>query len=206
MFIPGNAGNYKQVRSFITVTDRVFNWEREMGNNVARIDLFAIETKDELSAFDPSALNNQAIYINEALEFILRQYKAASIPTLPQQVVLVGHSMGGIVSRKIVTLPRYNNTISTIFTLSTPHNEPPVPITYALQKFYQDLNLFWSNSELIIEKNITLVSVAAGTRDSLVDSSLTNVDKIMDRRISLSAYATGIPGTWASSDHEGMVW
>lgn len=114
--------------------------------------------------------------------------------------------MGGVVSRYVIMLKNSKNTVSTIFTLSTPHIEPPASITYGICKFYRDLNLFWSNSSYFIANNISLVSAAGGTRDTLLDSRLTHIEDITDSSFSLSFYTTGLPGCWASSDHEGMVW
>lgn len=93
-----------------------------------------------------------------------------------------------------------------IFTLATPHVEPVVSLTYSLQQFYQKLNLFWSNSTMLAEKNMTLVSIASGTRDTVLDSRLTHVDHLISSNHSFTVYTTGIPGCWSSSDHEGMIW
>lgn len=100
LFVPGNAGNYKQVRTFIPVANRIFDWERHLKHNVERMDVFAgytllmsVETRDELSAFDPVHLHNQALYISGAIDYILDLYKAKKA-NRPTTIVLIGHSMG----------------------------------------------------------------------------------------------------------------
>jgi len=43
----------------------------------------------------------------------------------PQSVVLVGHSMGGVVARALFTLPRFNtNLVNLIITQASPHLAP----------------------------------------------------------------------------------
>lgn len=97
IFIPGNAGNYKQARNFVSVSNRVFNWELQRhgngqeNNDVKCIDLFALETGYELSAFDPISLKYQALYLIEAIDYILNLYDSGI--NKPSQVVLIGHSV-----------------------------------------------------------------------------------------------------------------
>lgn len=43
----------------------------------------------------------------------------------PRSVVVVGHSMGGVVARALYTLPRFNtNLVSLIITQASPHLAP----------------------------------------------------------------------------------
>ncbi len=47
------------------------------------------------------------------------------VKTPPRSVVLVGHSMGGVVARALFTLPRFNsNLVSLIITQASPHLAP----------------------------------------------------------------------------------
>lgn len=47
------------------------------------------------------------------------------LKTPPQSVVLVGHSMGGVVARALFTLPRFNaRLVSLILTQASPHQAP----------------------------------------------------------------------------------
>ena len=49
----------------------------------------------------------------------------------PTSVVLVAHSMGGIVARLATLQKNYNSeSINTIFTLSTPHSMPRITLDY----------------------------------------------------------------------------
>ncbi len=114
--------------------------------------------------------------------------------------------MGGVVARCVIMLKNYKNTVSMIFTLSSPHVEPPVPLNYGIKNLYSNLNKFWKNSTSIISQNISLVSIAGGTRDSLLESRLTHLNNLMSSDFAFHVYSTSMPGCWASADHEGMVW
>lgn len=47
------------------------------------------------------------------------------LKTPPQSVVLVGHSMGGVVARALYTLPRFNpSLVGLIITQASPHLAP----------------------------------------------------------------------------------
>lgn len=47
------------------------------------------------------------------------------LKTPPQSVVLVGHSMGGVVARALYTLPRFHtDLVSLIITQASPHVAP----------------------------------------------------------------------------------
>lgn len=47
------------------------------------------------------------------------------LKTPPQSVVLVGHSMGGVVARALYTLPRFNpQLVELIITQASPHLAP----------------------------------------------------------------------------------
>ncbi|KAI8903193.1 hypothetical protein EDD86DRAFT_250600 [Gorgonomyces haynaldii] len=192
LFIPGNAGNYKQVRSFGAVAQRVKLWEKTVPN----MDIFTIDTKYELSAFDPQFLMDQAFYCNEAIEYILGLYNNTG--HTPEAVYVVGHSMGGIVARYMLQLSNYKNNILNIVTLATPHREPPFYLRRDMFEFYNSLRNTLNQT--------TLVSVAGGTRDTLIDSGLSHTDTIFGPKHAFTVYTTGMPGVWSSCDHEGMVW
>lgn len=73
------------------------------------------------------------------------------LKTPPQSVVVVGHSMGGVVARALYTLPRFNpNLVSLIITQASPHLAPVLSFDpYLLGKenpdwcIDQTVELFW---------------------------------------------------------------
>jgi hypothetical protein len=161
-----------------------------------------VDTAYELCAFDPRNLEEQALFVQKAIHHILERTKQSSI-------ILIGHSMGGIVARQVLASPNFDaSVVLAIFTLATPHLEPPAPISYAMHAFYNRLNSFWKieHGHGGLLENVTVVSIAGGNRDLMVNSGLTHVDSFLNPNLSFTAYSTGMPRTWSSAQHEGMVW
>ncbi|KAI8897693.1 PGAP1-like protein-domain-containing protein [Globomyces pollinis-pini] len=205
LFLPGNAGNYKQIRSFGAVAYRLWIWRNQQ---VPPLDIYAMETRDELGAFNADALSDQAYFANEAIKYILNIYKQRNTSQITQ-VLVIGHSMGGIVARHLFTLPNYTpHSILNIITLSSPHKEPPINFYRSMMSFYSDLNGFWRDEHRVngILENVTIVAIAGGTRDVVLDSSLTQIYNVLNPELSFHAYGTGLPRVWSSMDHEGPVW
>jgi hypothetical protein len=161
-----------------------------------------------LSAFQSESIQDQAFIANEAVQFILAKYKEQKKIT-PKGVLIIGHSMGGIVARNMMTLSNYQpGSVLDIITLSTPHREPPIPLYRPLGQMYSDLNTFWrlehrSNGKTA---NISLISIGGGTRDTILDSSLTDVSLFANPNASIHTYSSGTPRIWSSADHESAVW
>lgn len=98
------------------------------------------------------SLLEQAEYLNDAIDYILKLYPLSRkwgppqnkhLPD-PTSVIIVGHSMGGIVARTMLTLHNYQpGTINTILTLSTPHILPPAPFDWKITQIYKQIHQFW---------------------------------------------------------------
>ncbi|KAJ3261327.1 GPI inositol-deacylase [Boothiomyces macroporosus] len=203
LFIPGNAGNYTQVKSLGSVAYRLW-LKRNQSDHP--LDLYTMNTKGELAAFHSNLLEDQAFYANEAIQYILESYPKN---IQPESVIILGHSMGGIVARSIPKLKNYQpGTIKDIFTLSSPHKEAPIPITRSIVKLYRNLNTFWRQEHRDGGglENITFVSIAGGSRDTILDSDTTYINSFADPSRSYHGISTGIPHVWTSGDHEGAVW
>ena len=88
IFIPGNSGSYKQVRSLASVALRKGlekNWP-------IHIDYFTVDLNEEYSGIFGGILNEQKIYVEYCIKAVLALYYNLANP--PQQVILIGHSMG----------------------------------------------------------------------------------------------------------------
>ncbi|KAL5035869.1 hypothetical protein BDEG_23781 [Batrachochytrium dendrobatidis JEL423] len=218
LFIPGHAGDYTQIQSFASAAHRVIQWKRSEGRSVAGFDIFTMDTKKEFGAFSDAALFLQAQFASEAIVHILGKYK--HLEHGPKSVHIIGHSMGGFVARLIPLLEDlYPNslldsavfapagTIQSIITLSSPHNRPPVPLSMHIDALYTHVNRIWSNSiNTISIQNTTVVSIASGRKDTVLNSELTHIKGIVDPSRGFGVYATAMPNVWATFDHEGALW
>lgn len=224
LFIPGNAGSYKQVRSLSSEASRHYhNVLRHDANavkeGVRSFDFFTIDFNEDLSAFHGQTLSDQAEYVNEAVAYILSLYHDSNRlrrdPQLPDpsSVILIGHSMGGIVARTVLVTPKYQaNSVNTIITMSTPHARPPVTFDADVVSLYQQVNDYWR--EAYLQKwasnnplwHTTLISIAGGGRDTTVPSDYTNIASIVPESHGFTVFTSTIPNVWTAMDHLAITW
>ena len=135
---------------------------------------------------------DQAEYLNDAITYILSLYhtpgrslRDSDLPD-PTSVIVVGHSMGGVVARTMLTMPNYQaNSINTIVTLAAPHARPPVSFDGDMVRIYKGVNGYWRHaySQKRAEDNplsqVTLISIAGGSLDTLVPSDYCSIESII---------------------------
>ena len=84
----GNADSHRQVRSLGSVAYR-------MEGKQAHLDLFSINFNEEFSALFGSVLDQQTEFVAHTIRTILSLYKES------RTIILVGNSIGGLLSRMI---------------------------------------------------------------------------------------------------------
>ncbi|KAG9349391.1 hypothetical protein JZ751_027834 [Albula glossodonta] len=200
LFLPGNAGSYKQARSLGSVALR----KAEDIDNKFHLNVFTVDFNEELVALYGGSLRRQTHFLHECIKAILRLYKNQVQP--PQSVVVVGHSMGGIVARALFALPRFNpQLVSLILTQASPHHAPVLTLDAQLLDFYSTVRRRWcSGADDLL--NVTVLSVGGGHRDYQVRSGLTALPCHSGDSNKLSLVATAVPRTWVSTDHLSIVW
>ncbi|KAJ2413191.1 GPI inositol deacylase, partial [Coemansia sp. RSA 2530] len=223
LFVPGNAGSHKQVRSIASASATAFmelasNNPGAFDRGQIGYDYFTVGLNEELTALHGYSILEQADFINDAIRYILSLYPGTRAKhqlsskgttfALPTSVVVVGHSMGGVVARTAFTLPNHIvGSIQAIFTLSTPHNNPTASLEYYVDKVYSSVNSFWRhgfhNGTL---DDVSLVSIAGGNLDSMINSDYTYIGELAPGRNSLSILSTGVDDVWLSLDHQSILW
>ncbi|KAF2860451.1 GPI inositol-deacylase-like protein [Piedraia hortae CBS 480.64] len=223
IFVPGNAGSYKQVRPIAAEAAQYFQdtLRRDLvalDKGKRPLDFFTVDFNEELSAFHGQTLLDQAEYLNEAVSYILALYHnpARSIrePGLPQpnSVIVIGHSMGGMVARTMPTMPNYQErTVNTIITLSAPHARAPVSFDSKMVKTYHQVNTFWRRSYSAASSrnplsDVTLVSVAGGGLDTMIPSEYTSLTSLVPDTHGFTVFTSAIPGVWTGMDHLAITW
>lgn len=221
LFIPGNAGSYKQGRSLASYCSKRTHEDQLNGNDgyyVPKFDFYLADFNEDLTAFHGRTMLDQAEYINDAIKYILSLYDDSRHP---DSVIVIGHSMGGIVARTLVTLPNYvSNSINTIITLATPHSIPPLTFDRDVNSVYDLVNQFWRESfskkdddtsdgdwlEINELSDTVLISITGGRSDSLVPSDYTSVLSVVPPSHGFTTFSYSIPKAWTGIDHQAIVW
>ncbi|KAM9305573.1 GPI inositol-deacylase [Gastrophryne carolinensis] len=197
LFLPGNAGSYKQARSFGSIALR----KAENIDYLYHFDVFTVNFNEELVALYGGSLKKQTEFVYICIKSILRLYKNPENP--PQSVVIIGHSMGGLVARALLTLKNFKpQLLNLIITQATPHLMPVLAIDNYLTDFYTMVNNYWILKAKDLQ-NVTILSIAGGFQDYQVRSGLTFLPSSDN---ALSVVSTAVPKTWASTDHLSIVW
>ncbi|KAM0325550.1 hypothetical protein ACHAQA_007537 [Verticillium albo-atrum] len=224
LFIPGNAGSYKQVRPVAAEAANYFHDTLQhdldaTGKGVRPLDFFTVDFNEDITAFHGQTMLDQADYLNEAIRFILALYqdprmtsRGVDLPE-PTSVLILGHSMGGIVARTMLTMPNYqSNSINTIITMSAPHARAPVTFDGQIVSIYNDINDYWRQAYAQKWANdnplwhVTLVSIAGGGLDTVVPSDYANIESLVPETNGFTVFTTGIPTVWTSMDHQAILW
>ncbi len=223
LFIPGNAGSYKQVRPIASEAANYFHDVLQhdptaTSSGVKNLDFFTVDFNEDFTAFDGQTMLDQAEYVNEAIRYILSlyldprlSYRQPDLPD-PTSVIILGHSMGGIVARTILTMPNYqSNSVNTIITMSAPHARPPVTFDPQIVQTYQDINEYWRNAysqEWVNNPlwHVTLVSIAGGGLDTVVPSDYVGLESIVPDTHGFTVFTSTIPNVWTSMDHQAITW
>jgi len=224
LFIPGNAGSYKQVRPI--AAEAAYYYHEELRHDLAAkeagkrpLDFFSVDFNEDFTAFHGQTLLDQAEYLNDAITFILSLYHSPSrsqrdsdLPD-PSSVIIVGHSMGGIVARTMLTMPNYqSNTINTIITLSAPHARPPVSFDREMVQTYKRVNDYWRHAysqKWAVDNplwHVTLISIAGGGLDTVVPSDYANLASIVPDTHGFTVFTTSMPNVWTGMDHLAIIW
>ncbi|GMM53932.1 Bst1 protein [Maudiozyma humilis] len=216
LFIPGNAGSFKQVRSIASACANLFfdspeSIENEYSQN---IDFFAADFNEDFTAFHGQTMLDQAEYLNDAIAYILSLYEQShgkSDKPLPESVIIVAHSMGGIVARVMPTLQNHvPGSMNTILTLSSPHAAAPVTFDGDILKIYRKVNDYWrqqfEDPESFFSKNVSLISITGSIQDTVLPADYAAVHDIIPLQNGFTTYTTTIPGVWTPIDHLAVVW
>ncbi|KAJ0177266.1 hypothetical protein K1T71_007275 [Dendrolimus kikuchii] len=201
LFLPGNSGSHMQARSLASVALR-----KALSKGYEyHFDFFSISYNEELSGLYGGVLESQTDFAAACISKILNLYKNNKFTkTVPSSVILIGHSMGGLIAKRLLTYPPTINTTSIAIALAAPLEAPVINFDVKMNDYYMWMHYEWEyfmrkNSEINNKK--ILLSFGNGPRDVLVPSGLTTSNDSY-----VNALTTSIPGVWVSPDHVCIVW
>ncbi|KAL3982512.1 PGAP1-like family protein [Acanthocheilonema viteae] len=191
IFVPGNAGSSKQVRSLGSILHN----KTESRNLPFTFDVFAIDFNEELSGLSGMYLERQIKYLELAVRHIWSMYSPS-----PHGIIFVGHSMGGVVIRSLLHSVDFDpSQIAFIVTLGTPHKNAPMVFDWYLKNIYDRMHDSWREHEEELA-SLLVLSVSGGLKDHLVPEHFTFDNGI--RHIS----TTAVDGIELETDHLCIVW
>ena len=198
LFIPGNSGSHKQVRSLASVALRK---AIEESGYETHFDYFAVDFNEEFSALYGGSLGRQTEYVALCVDHILGLYKKSKKPR-PRSIVLVGHSIGGLIAKSLFARPAFDtDKVSAVVTLATPHDPVLVMDSYT-REFYDAVESHWASARARPPlKDVTFASIGGGERDIQVRSGLTT-----SGHADVNVITTDVPAVWVSTDHRCIVW
>ncbi|VDD96336.1 unnamed protein product [Enterobius vermicularis] len=188
IFVPGNAGSVRQVRSLGSLLQN----KTESRKEPFHFNVFGIDFNEELSGIAGMYLERQIRYLRFVVDQVWQIYHPS-----PKGLILVGHSMGGIVIRSLLRDPNFNpSRIALIITLGTPHKSPRKNALIIIEQFYSDNNL----TKNLKGSHVPMISISGGLKDILVPEHL-SVDTDF-----YHFSTTAIDGVEAEADHLCIVW
>jgi pimeloyl-ACP methyl ester carboxylesterase len=155
------------------------------GGAASYLNWYAADFNEELSALDGALLHSQTAFVVTAVRQLLASTKAA------RGLVVVGHSMGGVVGQAAATLPACvqwrarqetgvevgaeegvvdagkdggEGCVRTIVTLGAPHARLPFVAQPATASFYGELRRAWSGEPESLP-HVAVAAITAGERD-----------------------------------------
>lgn len=190
---------------------------REQGGRSAGskpIDFFTVDLNGDFSAFHGQLLQDQAHYANEVITYILSLYADSDNPdptlSKPTSVLIIGHSMGGIVARSIFTTDNYiQGSVHAILTVATPHMIPPIALDDKISAAYDRIEEFWTHGFHTPHSplaNVSLVSIMGGNLDITVNSDSGNIHHLVPQSHGFSVFTSSIPHAWVGTDHLSILW
>lgn len=196
LFIPGNAGSCRQIRSVASsATRQYYSSPRIVASEFASrslkpLDFFTVEFNEDLSAFHGTTLKSQIAYVSSAIEYILSLYPPNT------SIIVMGHSMGGIVATSLLPSDR----ISAIITLSAPHTLPPARFDARIDELYR------SNMQVLLSEPTPIVSLCGGAADMMIPSESCILPSNMGDVYRKTVFTSALEGGWTGVGHQEMVW
>lgn len=167
-------------------------------------NIFAVDYNEELSALFGDYLERQTLYLKTCIRIVLKLYKNTEQTA---KVILIGHSMGAVVSQAVLRDQEFSEFINTIVSVSSPISKPILILDEKIDSFYKSINknisiarsplklnknsnfycTTWSRLLLSNHtnykdqnlKNVLIITIGGGNRDVLVPPGFT-ISKFSD--------------------------
>jgi len=118
-----------------------------MHNRDEVFQYFAVDFRGSDLAVHGSNALTKAVFVNDAIKTILALYKDSTSPSSQKRIIVVGHSVGGMIARTAVTLSNHPRcAVSDIVLLSTPTRRASFSPDASMEALYKHVNRAWTQS------------------------------------------------------------
>ncbi|ABP00782.1 predicted protein [Ostreococcus lucimarinus CCE9901] len=196
VFVPGTGGGYGQARSAASGT---------LESEGCRVEHYALDFAEELSAYNGMLLARQAKSVARALDGLRTLERARTERRVVAGWSVVGHSAGGLAAMEAAASALGSELGLTIVNLATPSAWNPVSLTLTQRAREAGVRRRWRTSDA--RRSVALVSVVGGERDRQVSSSpMGFVDDWVEEGLGVSASASTASRVGVSADHRCAAW
>jgi GPI inositol-deacylase len=198
LFIPGNAGSSRQVRSIASSSTRQYYSNPNipaLSSPLRPVDYFTVDFNEDFSALHGTTLEAQRSYSSAAVDYILSLYPQGT------SIILMGHSMGGIVATGLLPHPN----VSAVITMSSPHALPPARFDRRIADFYA------RTRKSLAHDPTPILSLCGGATDGMIPSEycilpVSASNESMPAPYRRTVFTTALEGAWTGVGHQVMVW
>lgn len=192
LFVPGNAGSYQQVRSLASTCIR-----RQLQSlDAFKFIFYTIDFGGQLSGISGDLIDRQTLFVQKSLRQITRMQ-----PTDTGGVILIGHSVGGFISKFLFTKPKFQaSSVPLLISLASPLTRPYLVLDGKMGEIYRKTELYWNKFKTQPRDTIAL-SISGGGSDRLVPMHLS-----LDNAFDLSLTTESMKDVFLSTDHVCVTW
>lgn len=193
LFVPGNSGSHMQVRSIASTT-----LKNQLNSlDAAKFVFYAIDFGGQMSGINGKLMQKQIAFVRLALKMIL-----SSHPTEFKQVIVIGHSAGGFITKAVFNSPRFDrSSVPLLISLASPLKKPFLFFDSDLRDLYAKTKKTWNDWQSRKDNGTIAISVSGGVLDRLVPPNLSE-----DPQYDLSIRSDNVKDVWIPADHVSITW
>lgn len=190
LFVPGNAGSYQQVRSLASTCIR----QQLRSLEAFKFIFYTIDFGGQLSGVSGKLIEEQTDFVHDSLNTIAQNH-----PTETNGIILIGHSVGGFISKVLFSKPDFSpSSVPLLISLASPLIRPYLTFEEKMRELYVKTNEFWSKNQ--INETIS-ISISGGQSDRLVPMHLS-----IDPNFDISLTTSSMKDVWLPTDHVCITW
>lgn len=150
-----------------------------------------VEYNEDFSALHGPTLDVEKEYATHAISYVLSLYPRGT------SIIIMGHSMGGIVATSLLPSPN----ISAVITMSTPHEIQPARFDRRIAAIYKHIQAALTTADTPI------LSLCGGAADIMVPSESCILSEVENGNVyRRTVFSSALEGCWSGVGHQAIVW